>query len=89
MCRTALARAQFGFGSTHKLGFASLISDFAAPLPFQPSPLSSSRPKQLAGCSSVRVDTGVSGFTLDSLAFSGGLVSSIAFAISSYLESDF
>jgi hypothetical protein len=34
-------------GSTHKLGFASLISDFAAPLPFQPSPLSSSRAKQL------------------------------------------
>jgi hypothetical protein len=34
-------------GSTHKLGFTSLISDFAAPLPFQPSPLSSSRPKQL------------------------------------------
>jgi hypothetical protein len=34
-------------GSTHKLGFASLISDFVVPLPFQPSPLSSSRAKQL------------------------------------------
>jgi hypothetical protein len=28
--------------STHKLGVASLISDLAAPLPFQLSPLSSS-----------------------------------------------
>src|SRR5512132_1190490 len=44
----------------YRLGRDSLISDFIAPLPFQSSPLSSSKAKQPGWRSSVAADFGVS-----------------------------
>ena len=51
----------------HRLGLASLTDGTVPPLPFQLAPLSSSRAKQLAWCSSGAADCNVflSGFFVD------------------------
>jgi hypothetical protein len=75
----------------HRLGRVSLISDFIAPLPFQSSPLSSSKPKQLGWRSSVAADMGGLRFITTAtsvfhIEWWGTLVPSITFLIFFFLE---